>query len=89
MKGSVFYTKNARKELRKLESKASRKIVEKVAFYCSQNKPLKYSKKLKPPFADLYRFKVGDYRVVFEFDNKGNIFLLTVLKVGHRKDVYE
>ena len=89
MRVSVFYTKNARRELRKLESKASKKIVEKVAFYYSQNKPLKYSKKLKPPFADLYRFKVGDYRVIFEFDDKGNIFLLMVLKVVHRKDVYE
>lgn len=89
MRVSVFYTKNARRELRKLESKASKKIVEKVAFYYSQNKPLKYSKKLKPPFADLYRFKVGDYRVIFEFDDKGNIFLLMVLKVVHIKDVYE
>lgn len=35
---------------------------------------------------DLYRIRVGNYRVVYEIDN-GHIFV-TVIKVGHRKEIY-
>lgn len=35
---------------------------------------------------DRYRFRVGDYRVLYRFDlSSGKIYLLAV---GHRRDVY-
>jgi len=35
---------------------------------------------------DSYRLRVGDYRVIYEFDlSKGTLFLLGV---GHRREVY-
>jgi mRNA-degrading endonuclease RelE of RelBE toxin-antitoxin system len=37
--------------------------------------------------AQLYRVRVGDYRVVFSRDNREKI--LTVNRVKHRQDVYE
>ena len=36
--------------------------------------------------AGVYRFRVGDYRVIYNFDrSKGTLFLLAV---GHRREVY-
>ncbi len=35
---------------------------------------------------DLYRVRTGNYRVVYEIQDR--IVLVTVIKVGHRKDVY-
>ncbi len=32
-----------------------------------------------------YRFRVGDYRVIFDIDN-GNI---VVSRIGHRKSIYK
>lgn len=33
-----------------------------------------------------FRFRVGDYRVIFDMDK--NELLILVLKVGHRKNIY-
>ncbi|WP_410520702.1 type II toxin-antitoxin system RelE family toxin [Candidatus Tisiphia endosymbiont of Dioctria rufipes] len=35
---------------------------------------------------DLYRLRVGDYRVIYKIQH--NILLILVLKIGHRKDIY-
>ena len=34
-----------------------------------------------------YRIRVGDYRIVYEIF--GNVLLIEVIRVGHRKDVYQ
>jgi len=34
----------------------------------------------------LYRIRVGDYRVVYQIQDK--ILLVLILKVGHRRDIY-
>ena len=36
--------------------------------------------------ADKYRVRQGDYRVVYELDEKAGSVL--IVKIGHRKDVY-
>lgn len=89
MKTKVIYAKNALKDLKKLEKSEAQQIVLKVQFYADQNDPLKYAKKLKPPFNDLYRFKIGSHRAVFDVDSKGNLQILNILKIAHRRDVYE
>ena len=89
MKTEVLYTKNARRDLRKLNHKEAAKIATKIEFYSKQKDPLKHAKKLRPPYDDLYRFRIGDYRAIFEVDNTGTITLLVILKVAHRKEVYE
>ena len=88
MKAKVIYSKKAFKDLKRLNRQIAQKIIKKIKSYTESNNPLKYAKKLNPPFDDLYRFKIGDYRVIFETDSKGKIFLLTILKIGHRKNIY-
>jgi mRNA interferase RelE/StbE len=46
---------------------------------------LKYAEKLVDPRLGTYRFRIGDYRVVFDLE--GNEII--VLRVGHRKDIYK
>jgi mRNA interferase RelE/StbE len=36
---------------------------------------------------NLYRLRVGDYRVVYTLDD--TILLILVVKIAHRKDVYK
>ncbi len=36
--------------------------------------------------SDLWRIRVGDYRVIYEIDDAAQV--VTVIDVGHRRDVY-
>jgi len=81
-------TKEAKGNLCSLEQNIQKRIVNKLNFFVSTKNPLKYAKKLKPPLDDLFRFRVGEYRVIFEVDSKGNLVILTILTIKHRKDVY-
>ena len=43
---------------------------------------------VKKPSAEenIYRFRIGDYRIIYQV--KGKALLVLILKLGHRKDVY-
>jgi mRNA interferase RelE/StbE len=44
-------------------------------------------KKLSGQLTGLYRYRVGDYRVIFEINEKSK--LVEVLSIKHRKSVYK
>lgn len=46
--------------------------------------PLKYSEKLTDPNLGTYRFRVGDYRVIFDIEGND----IVVLRLGHRSQIY-
>ncbi len=43
-------------------------------------------KRLKGDIDDLYRLRVGSYRIIFKKDVKELVIL--IVRIGHRKDVY-
>lgn len=47
--------------------------------------PMRYGVPLRRSLQGYRKLRVGDYRVIFKFD-KDNI---VVLKIGHRKEVYQ
>lgn len=77
--------KKAAKEIDKLPSKIRKRILEKLKFYSSQRNPLRFAERLRDRRFGEYRFRIGDYRILFDVDTKKII----VLKVGHRKDIYK
>lgn len=84
---SVVYTTSALKDLRTIEKKNAQKIVLTIQKYTNNN-PLEKSKKLSGILEDLYRYWIGDYRVIFQIDNSDTLIIITILKIKHRKDVY-
>lgn len=84
---SVVYTTSALKDLRTIEKKNAQKIVLTIQKYTNNN-PLEKSKKLSGILEDLYRYRIGDYRVIFQIDNSDTSIIITILKIKHRKDVY-
>ena len=36
-----------------------------------------------------YRLRVGGYRVIYRYDNRGNAIVLCALKIGSRGDIYK
>lgn len=85
MSYKIVFKPSAIKDLRKLPRAVQKRIGLKLQFYISQADPMIYSVPLiGSPKAGEYRYRVGDYRVVFDKD--GNTFI--VLYIEHRRDVY-
>ncbi len=38
-------------------------------------------------WAGSYRYKIGDYRAIYDLDHEEKVML--VIRIGHRKDVYD
>jgi mRNA interferase RelE/StbE len=55
------------------------------AFYASQENPLTFAKRLVAVREGQFRFRIGDYRVIFDVA-KDSIY---VLKIAKRSDVYK
>ncbi|MBU2524525.1 type II toxin-antitoxin system RelE/ParE family toxin [Patescibacteria group bacterium] len=89
MKFKIKLAQSALKDLKKLTSKVSERILKKLDFFESKPNPLKHAKKLKNSDYGTYRFRIGEYRVIFDIDNKGNIKILMILRIKHRKDIYK
>ena len=58
------------------------RIEEKIDFFAHQESPLLFSKSLG---GGLYRFRVGDYRVIFYIEND----MIYVYKIDRRDKVYK
>jgi mRNA interferase RelE/StbE len=79
---NIEWKENALRELEKLESSLTRRILKKVD-ELSENPFSKDIKKLKG--SDDFRLRVGDYRIIFFIEKD----LIQILKIGHRKNIYE
>ena len=81
------FDERALKELKKLGQPAQAEILryldERVA---GKADPRRFGKSLKADLAGLWRYRVGDYRILCLV--KDRELLVLVVSVGHRKDVY-
>ena len=84
----VEFDDRARRELRKLSQETQLTILsylrERVA---GSPDPRQFGKPLRMNLAGLWRYRVGDYRLICRIEE--NRLVVLVLKVGHRRDVYE
>ena len=78
----LVYTKTAFKDIQKLDKVVQKRIGKKIKLY-SKN-PFAQARKLIDPSIGKYRWRIGNWRVVFDLDKK----IIVILKVGHRKEVY-
>ena len=79
----IIITERALKDIEKLDIKTKKRIGTKLKHYSED--PLKYATKLINSAIGTYRFRIGNYRVVFDIDEDKII----ILRVGHRKDIYK
>ena len=84
MKYTILIERYGQKQIMKLDKKIIPVIKSAIAGLADNPRPYGY-KKLKGE--DAYRIRVGDYRVIYEIDD-GKI-IVTVVSVGHRKDIYK
>lgn len=88
MPWEIIFSERAASELKTLPHHIAMRILDKVRFFANQRNPLQFAKKLTNFCTGTYRFRIGDYRVIFDVDRKGHISVLNILLIKHRKDVY-
>lgn len=81
---NIEWKEGAIRQLEKLQSLLSKRILNKIE-ELKDNPFLKDIKKLKGEEA--FRLRVGDYRVIFDMNYENN--LITILRLGHRKNIYQ
>lgn len=85
---TVEFDDRARRELRKLDPHTQREILqylrERIA---GSPDPRQFGKPLRLELAGLWRYRVGDYRLICRIEDDRLVVL--VIKVAHRREVYE
>jgi mRNA interferase RelE/StbE len=88
MKYSVEYTKVAVKQLKKMDKKIAAFIlsyIEEKLLDCDN--PRVFGKALQGNLNNKWRYRVGDYRILAKIEDEKVV--ITVVEVGHRKDIYK
>lgn len=81
---SYFFTRQALREIKKLEKEIQKRIIRKLDYFCSKD-PLDFADFIIDSRLGSFRFRIGDYRVIFDKESEDSIL---ILKVGHRKKIY-
>ncbi len=84
----IEYARSAQQAAKNLDHRARQRIrqylEERVA---KLDDPRQLGKPLKGQHSELWRYRVGDYRVVC--DLRDEVLVVLVVRIGHRKEVYE
>ena len=88
MKYTVEFSKEALKDLKKLEKPTAALILGWVRKNLEgTDDPRRHGKALTGNLGGRWRYRVGDYRLLARIDD-GRVLIL-VLHVGHRREIYE
>ena len=78
----LLVTKRAKKDIDRLDQVVKKKIKKRLEIFSQA--PAKHSKKLISSKLGTYRYRIGNYRIIFDLEGKNII----ILRVGHRREIY-
>jgi mRNA interferase RelE/StbE len=89
MKWKVELLAEAERTLKKLDPQTARRIYAFLSLRLVKlDNPRSIGEALKGSrFGELWKYRVGDYRILTRIED--NILRILVVKIGHRREVYE
>ena len=78
------FTETSLKRFEKLSKDIQIRIINKLDYFCARDDPLSFAEPLTRSNLGQYRFRIGDYRVAFDTEDK----MLIIHDVDHRKNIY-
>lgn len=79
------FSLEGRKQLHKLSPEIQKVVINKLDYFIASEKPIAYAKRLHHYPSGSYRFRVGDYRIIFDVKEQ----ILVILAIGHRREIYK
>jgi mRNA interferase RelE/StbE len=77
------YTHKAVRDIARLDAGVKKRIG--TALLRFKDNPSQYAESLSDPQLGEYRFRIGDYRAIFDIEGND----IVVLRVGHRREIYK
>ena len=81
----VAYLDSIEEDLKKIDKAIIKKILNRIETYLAQD-PKGLGKPLKGEFQGYWRYRWGDYRVIYKISEQE--ILILILRIGNRKEVY-
>jgi len=75
------------KDLKKLAKTEQKKLLNAIHRLAALPTPRSYGKPLKGQFGGLWRYRMGNYRIICKIED--SILLILVIAIGHRKNIYK
>ena len=79
----LVYTQKAVRDIDRLDAGVKKRIGTILLRF--KDNPLQYAERLTDPELGGYRFRIGDYRVIFDIEGND----IVVLRASHRKEIYK
>ena len=81
----VVYLDQVEEDLKKLDKSTIKKILVRIETHLAAD-PKELGKPLKGDFQGYWRYRWGNYRVIYKISEQE--ILILILRIGHRKEVY-
>ncbi|MFN8788567.1 MAG: type II toxin-antitoxin system RelE family toxin [Neisseriaceae bacterium] len=86
MRWQIIFETTAAKKFAKLDKKIQQRIGVEIDRIIQSDNPRKFGKALSGNLSGLWRYRVGDYRIVCKIED--STLIIVVVRVANRKDVY-
>ena len=83
MRYRLVYTRRAERDIELLHPHVKERLEKALRRF--EGDPLGHAEKLTQPKLGSYRFRIGDYRVIFDLEGAE----IVILRVGHRREIYK
>jgi mRNA interferase RelE/StbE len=82
----LLISPDAKEDLKRLDKPAAERILKKM-IWVARNAAILTHDALAGQWSGFFRWRIGDYRVIYSIDHDGKIIMVVV--IGHRREVYE
>jgi mRNA interferase RelE/StbE len=86
-KWSLIFTRDAEKKFLKLDKPIQKRFQKYIQKILDSGDPREVGKPLKSNLAGLWRYRIGDYRLICVIEDTQ--LVITTVDLDHRKDVYD
>jgi mRNA interferase RelE/StbE len=83
---TVEYQPDAIAALKKLDKVTQKRIINKISWFAENFEQIT-PQSLSENWAAFYKLRIGDYRVIYNFDEQ--VQIIWIEKIGHRREIYE
>lgn len=86
MTWQIEVAKSVERSMRKLDRETARRVVAKLHEISQLDDPRSMGKGLTGGLAGLWRYRVGDYRIICDIEDE--LLVVLVVEIRHRSEVY-